>query len=454
MGGKNYSLGRASRDNTDELSQFNRGRVIYVCKVIDDVDPNGAGLIKVRIVGLDDKKLDSELPYCWPFLPLYLNVRPKKGEIVKIILYEQRNNDSYREYIGPILPQLGEFLEGTETFDQAMAGREGVGVPFYQSIFTQELTKELPRQGIPALYPKQDEIAIQGRENSDVIFKNSEVLIRAAKFLPNKPQERNIKNPAYIQIKSLTPGKYESNTTVNSTENQQQKSILAKEKYNETRTDIKMVSNKIYLIGRDSSSSIIKPFMTEKEQSSIETKLHPVVYGDILKDFIKKLFKWAQTHTHAYHNVPQNPASDGFIGLQRWMVSELPKLNSKNIFAGGDTPVNINPLDGASTNSITNDFDENGVVERNNDLIQREDSNEIPLIDVKGTKLEIDGVTKVELDIINNINGELILKIENEGSNLNSVYASTILDVIQFLISEGISIDNIKLPEIDDLENF
>ena len=61
MYGKNYSLGSASRDNTDELSQFNRGRVIYVCKVIDDVDPNGAGLIKVRIVGLDDKKLDAKI---------------------------------------------------------------------------------------------------------------------------------------------------------------------------------------------------------------------------------------------------------------------------------------------------------------------------------------------------------------------------------------------------------
>ena len=452
MYGKNYSLGSASRDNTDELSQFNRGRVIYVCKVIDDVDPNGAGLIKVRIVGLDDKKLDSELPYCWPFLPLYLNVRPKKGEIVKIILYEQRNNDSYREYIGPILPQLGEFLEGTETFDQAMAGREGVGVPFYQSIFTQELTKELPRQGIPALYPKQDEIAIQGRENSDVIFKNSEVLIRAAKFLPNKPQERNIKNPAYIQIKSLTPGKYESNTTVNSTENQQQKSILAKEKYNETRTDIKMVSNKIYLIGRDSSSSIIKPFMTEKEQSSIETKLHPVVYGDILKDFIKKLFKWAQTHTHAYHNVPQNPASDGFIGLQRWMVSELPKLNSKNIFAGGDTPNNnLNKIDPNKVDN--NDFDKGEVVERDNtNQPEPNDPNSLPpQLEIKGQKFCLEGACRVDIRVIDLVSGEILESFSGENSNLVVAYTSTMAKLQTYLLFQGIKL---PIPQLDDLENF
>ena len=134
MGGRNYSLGSSARNNTDELSQFNKSKNIYLCTVISDIDPSAAGLIKVRIKGLDDKKLDSELPFCWPFLPLYLNIVPKKGDTVKIILYDQKNNDSYREYVGPVIPQLGEYLEGTINSENARAGREGQGTPFYKSI--------------------------------------------------------------------------------------------------------------------------------------------------------------------------------------------------------------------------------------------------------------------------------------------------------------------------------
>ena len=52
-----------------------------------------------------------------------------------------------------------------------------------------------------------------------------------------------------------------------------------------------MVSNKIYLVGRDSSSSVVEPFMSDEQQTKIENKLHPIVYGDILKDFIERLFK-------------------------------------------------------------------------------------------------------------------------------------------------------------------
>ena len=452
MGGRNYSLGSSARNNTDELSQFNKSKNIYLCTVISDTDPSAAGLIKVRIKGLDDKKLDSELPFCWPFLPLYLNIVPKKGDTVKIILYDQKNNDSYREYVGPVIPQLGEYLEGTINSENARAGREGQGTPFYKSINVIPTTNAVPDKGIPSLYPLRNEIAIQGRDNADLVFKNSEVLIRAAKFLPGEPTVRNEKNPAYIQIKTLNPGKYENNATVNSTENPEQKGIVARESYNKTRTDIKMVSNKIYLVGRDSSSPVVKPFMTDEEQSNIENYLHPVVYGDILKDFIKKLFKWAQTHNHVYHNTPQNPSVGSFIELQQWMTTELPKLNSKNIFVGGDIPPNTSLEEPKSSNG--RELDTNDLEVRVNQYIQRADDNEQPLIKIKGTKLEIDGESNVQMDIINVATDEVIGTFSQNGNNLVSTYTSTLTQVTQFLISERINPLKIKLPQLDDLENF
>lgn len=452
MSGRNYSLGSGARNNTDELSQFNRRKTIYLCTVISDTDPSAAGLIKVRITGLDDKKLDSELPDCWPFLPLYLNIVPKKGDTVKIILYDQKNNDSYREYVGPVIPQLGEYLEGTINSENARAGREGQRTPFYKSINVISTAKAVPDKGIPSLYPLRNEIAIQGRDNADLVFKNSEVLIRAAKFLPGEPTVRNEKNPAYIQIKTLNPGKYENNATVNSTENPEQKGIVARESYNKTRTDIKMVSNKIYLVGRDSSSPVVKPFMTDEEQSKIEKNLHPIVYGDILKDFINKLFKWAETHSHVYHNTPQNTSVDSFVQLKKWMTSELPKLNSKNIFAGGDIPPNKLLEEPKSSNN--RELDTDGLEVRVNQYEQRADDNEQPLIKIKGTKLEIDGESMVELSITNPATGEVLGTFSQKGVNPEVTYTAALGELTGFLISERINPLKIKLPQLDDLENF
>ena len=127
---RNYSLGSNASRGDGKRSGGSRRKVIWLGKVIDVNDPEAAGRIKVRIKGLDDKKSADEIPYAWPFLPLYLNILPKKNETVKIILYDAKNEDSYREYVGPIIPQLGEKLQGAETFEEAMAGREGVRTPF------------------------------------------------------------------------------------------------------------------------------------------------------------------------------------------------------------------------------------------------------------------------------------------------------------------------------------
>ena len=109
-------------------------------------------------------------------------------------------------------------------------------------------------------------------------------MIRAAKFLPDQPTVRNEVNPAYIQLKTINPGKYSTDIDINATTDIIFKKILQQEKFSETRTDINMVSNKIYLIGRDNNSSIVNPYFTDEEEFSLEDKLHPLVYGDILKE--------------------------------------------------------------------------------------------------------------------------------------------------------------------------
>ena len=214
-----------------------------------------------------------------------------------------------------------------------------------------------------------------------------------------------------------------------------------------------MVSNKIYLVGRDSSSSVIKPFMTDEEQSNIENSLHPVVYGDILKDFIKKLFKWAQTHSHVYHNVPQNPATDSFVQLQQWMVSELPKLNSKNIFVGGDIPSsNLNKIDPSKVDS--NDFDKGEIVERDNTNQPTPNDPNIsppPQLEIKGQKFCLYGSCRIDIRVIDLVSGEVLESFSGENSNLVVAYTLTIAKLQTYLIGQGI---NLPIPQLDDLENF
>ena len=83
MAGRNYSLGSSARNNTDELSQFNKNKNIYLCTVLDDNDPSVKRLIKVRIKGLDDKKLDSELPFFVGFFTIIFKHSTKKRRYSK-----------------------------------------------------------------------------------------------------------------------------------------------------------------------------------------------------------------------------------------------------------------------------------------------------------------------------------------------------------------------------------
>ena len=134
------------------------------------------------------------------------------------------------------------------------------------------------------------------------------------------------------------------------------------------------------------------------------------------------------------------------------MTSELPKLNSKNIFAGGDIPPNASLEEPKS--SANRELDTNNLEVRVNQYIQRADDNEQPLIKIKGTKLEIDGKSNIQMDIVNSATDEVIGTFSQNGDNLVSTYTSVLTEITQFLISERINPLKIKLPQLDDLENF
>ncbi len=437
--GRKVSLGPSGSPGSSQTKALSKSKIMYLAEVIAVDETYAANRIKVRLDGLDDGLTLKDIPWCFPFLPLYLNMVPKVGETAKIILYDSQNEQSYREYMGPLVPQLGELLVESPHFYDSRRGREGYLLDYNKSL------KKIPtaKDGV---YPNEQEIAIQGRDNADIVFKPAEVLIRASKFLKDKPYNKNERNPAYIQIKTLNGAGTISSEEVESTPVASFKTLLARFKNNETRTDVNIVSNKIHLIGRDTDSTVVKPFFSEEEEETLENELHPLVYGDILKSFIEKLFNWARSHNHPYDNVPQNPAIPAYLDLELWMRTELPKLNSTNIFAGGDFPR-------TNTDGVSNDTTSKEKVRDNSSIVRKDETNQ-PDVKLESRKLCDETKCRVEFDLINKVNGDVMQQITGEGSNEIQAYTQAIINLTTSLVTKGIKLSDMNIPQLTDIKTF
>lgn len=74
-------------------------------------------------------------------------------------------------------------------------------------------------------------------------------------------------------------------------------------------TVINVVANKINLLSNIRGANTFnlsdpKSLITDEEQEIINTKSHPLVYGDTLVDFLELVKKYVQLHVHPYHGLP------------------------------------------------------------------------------------------------------------------------------------------------------
>lgn len=176
----NYIVG----GNTDET-------LIYkglVESIPDDV--TGFSPIKCRLQVVDGNRLTtSELSDCYPLLPKHLNVYPKKGEYVYILTLAKGSPQQIRYYIGPVVDTYGQLNYA----------------PDDQSETNAPIKSDLSKQPDKGIYPGRNYVSIQGRNNSDVVFKDEEVLLRAGKYVYNDPFKFNSQDTGYIQIKYGQP---------------------------------------------------------------------------------------------------------------------------------------------------------------------------------------------------------------------------------------------------------
>lgn len=174
---------RLPGDNTNKT-------LIYKGLVVSDTDTfTGYEPIKCRIQVTDGNILkDDDLPRCYPLLPKHINVYPKKGEYVYILMLNADSQQQIRYYIGPVIDTYKNLPYNPD--DNAEVN----------SPIRPDLKK--PEKGI---YPKREYVSILGRDNNDIVLKEKEVLIRAGKYVSDNPLKFNSLDTAYIQLRYGQP---------------------------------------------------------------------------------------------------------------------------------------------------------------------------------------------------------------------------------------------------------
>lgn len=277
------------------LDKVTTQNYIRIGQVISINDLSGVGRIKVRIQGSkvnggDDGVDNNDLPWCHPLLPKHLQITPKVNEAVFVFILNDKSKNIDRLYMGPIISQE-QNLSQDPFFFSALAGFS------FSPTQPQQNVKNIPQ--IRGVFPNKQDITIQGRNNTDIIQKNNEIVIRAGKFQPNTQVgnnpfsfEFNSKTQAYIQLKN--------NITIPNEEN---------------GTVANIVANKINLITHKNGSPRFNvlnqtdnvDLISDEELNNILTTAHQVPFGDVLLEYLKLLKEALFAHVH---NGSGNPPTD------------------------------------------------------------------------------------------------------------------------------------------------
>lgn len=274
---------------------------ISIGLVTSIADENDGNRIKIRIKGIDDALSDKDLPHAFPLLPKFINILPVVGESVFVFSISTENKQSNRLWLGPIISQPQKLKFDSHFYSSTSLLPGAVGSP-------EKAPSTIP--DAKGVYPKKNEIALQGRDNTDIIFKPNQITIRAGKFEIGDNLKFNEKNIGYFQIKH----------------------DVVIDKDNNTRGTVSnIVANKINLLSHDGITRFVingnDELISDAELEKILIKAQRMVYGDLLVELITLIKEFIVNHTHPYSGLP--PVQD--ITVKKILKFDLNKLLSNNI---------------------------------------------------------------------------------------------------------------------------
>jgi len=267
-------------------------RNVYWGEVISIDDETDGGRIKVRIPDLDNKVLNSDLPWCYPLLPKFFHLYPQIGEVVRIILEDIEYPQRSRFWLGSVISQLQKI------------GND----PMYTALSTTNLKFTNSEKAISqypdatGVFPNKEDIAIIGRDNTDIILRVRDVEIRAGKNENGNVYALNKQNPASIRTTFDITGI----TTISS-------SVI--------------MGDKIALISHDGIPKFKAVNIDQKERQKIFAEGHPLGRGDTIVQALELLRKALVEHIHGYPGLPADP-SGAIVDLEK---ADFTKILQKNI---------------------------------------------------------------------------------------------------------------------------
>lgn len=333
MGGRNVFtnfsasiLSQKGQDTSFIQNNESDKKIFYPAVVVSIDDKAGLNRIKAKIVeisnngeiipGKDRNTADNDLPICIPLQTEFLHARPQVGECVIIMAENPSELSSVRFWIGPLISsQLKLLYESFQESKQSFYNKDSFNT--LSNINGPNLQNQAKQS---VILPAHSDIALQGREDADVVLKSREVLIRAGNFAPKSTTEINEDRPCRIQLKQVDYSPY--TVGIKTADQKSTEEFKPYSQLNILATNINFISNEGKFREFDNNTEESKTNLRLKDFGDIATTLHPAVFGDELITLLRLILQYLLTHIHT----PQNPPLTNNISSQL-----EPYLNSGKI---------------------------------------------------------------------------------------------------------------------------
>ena len=139
-----------------------------------------------KYTSIEDIKWSVDDPHIIaPLLPLFINIIPAPKEDLKLIAYQSEKTMQNVQYLGPTISQPTKY--GYDYYANARI-HTSLGTNIDESPKLRNSTVS------QACFPYENSIALNGRNNSDFIFGNRQVILRAGQFHMSEPKADDTTN--------------------------------------------------------------------------------------------------------------------------------------------------------------------------------------------------------------------------------------------------------------------
>lgn len=277
------------------------GYIGYITAVTDEYH---AERVKA-VIPTDKGKPMSKIPYAFPLLPKLLHVKPKIGEAVIVLIPNDGQTNEQRFYIGPIISQPQKIpFDSFNSMSATKFLNGGISTPL-NSVDNQPLSN--------GVMPKDDEVAVLGRGDSEIIFGDNDIRLRCGVRITNeynstislngKKTESDSLSDSYLRTApSFIKLKYYKEPIKTAPKPEE------KNPHTTTLSTATIVADKINLISPNGDGGISLPGdgegITDKKMEEILEKAHKLPYGDVLCDFLSLFLNMYMNHSHPYPGLP------------------------------------------------------------------------------------------------------------------------------------------------------